>query len=379
MRERGVLVALGLVLLAGVAALIVGIVSCQGGDGAEGSTVVTGPTPGDRSPFVAVLLPETSSPRWVTQDRPVLEQTLSDAGMEHSIDNAGGDSERQQEQAREALARATVLLVAPVDAVTGTAIVAAARAEGVPVIEYDRVSTGEPGPDYFVGYDNEAVGRMLGEGLVRCLGDRGLVNARVAELDGPPTDGAAQVLKEGYDAVLEPRFAEKSFVKVAEEAVPAWDSLLAAGVLDDVLDRIGPALDGVLTPSDELAAGAIEALAGRRLNGIPVTGAGATLEAVQRVLAGDQCLTVYRPVAPEASDAAFLAAQVARGDVPDLQTSVLVGSRRIPAVVHQAVPITNDIQLIQDTVVHDRFLTWEQICTARYEQFCPPPSQRGSG
>jgi ABC-type xylose transport system substrate-binding protein len=109
---------------------------------------------------------------------------------------------------------------------------------------------------------------------------------------------------------------------------------------------------------------------------VSVTGGGATVESIQRILVGRKCMTVYQPVGPEADAAALFAAAIGRGVVPDPQSSVLVGRRRLAAVVSEPVEITNDAQLINDTVIRGGAMTWDQICTPAYERFCPPPSQR---
>jgi D-xylose transport system substrate-binding protein len=132
----------------------------------------------------------------------------------------------------------------------------------------------------------------------------------------------------------------------------------------------------VLATSDELAAGVTAELASRKLTDVSVTGGGATVGGIQRILAGRQCMTVYEPVAPEARAAALFAAAIGRGVVPDLQGSVLIGQHRLPAIVSDPVEITNDVQLLNDTVIRDGAMTWEQVCTPAYERFCPPPSQR---
>lgn len=54
-------------------------------------------------------------------------------------------------------------------------------------------------------------------------------------------------------------------------------------------------------------------------------------------------------------------------------------ARRLAAVVSQPMEITNDAQLINDTVIRDGAMTWDQICTPAYERFCPPPSERQGG
>ena len=156
---------------------------------------------------------------------------------------------------------------------------------------------------------------------------------------------------------------------------PAWTAQSARTELGGLLDGSRD-VDGVLATSDDVAAGAIAEHTSRGLTGVSVTGGGPTVDGIQRILAGRQCMTVYQPVGPDADGAALFAAAIGRGVVPDLQSSVLVGRRRLAAVVSEPVEITNDAQLINDTVIRGGAMTWDQICTPAYERFYPPPSQR---
>jgi len=136
-----------------------------------------------------VILPDAaSSARWETADRPFLEQAFTAAGVEYDIQNANGDKAKFQTIADGMLASGCgVMAVVNLDSETGSAVIAKATAAGVPVIDYDRLTLGG-GAQYYVSFDNVAVGTAIGEGLIKCLGDAGVTEGPVALLNGSPTD-----------------------------------------------------------------------------------------------------------------------------------------------------------------------------------------------
>ena len=116
-----------------------------------------------------------------------------------------------------------MLLIVNLDSGTGKAVIDKAKAQGVGVIDYDRLTL-NGGASYYVSFDNEAVGKLQGEGLVKCLTDMGAKNPVVAELNGSPTDNNATLFKNGYDSVLKPKYDSKDFTKGPDQSVPEWNN-----------------------------------------------------------------------------------------------------------------------------------------------------------
>src|SRR3954449_3127017 len=168
---------------------------------------------------VAVLLPDSkSSVRWKTVDRPFLKAAFDKAGVEATIQNAEGDKSAQQQQAEQAITNgAKVLLLVNLDSGSGAAIAANAKSQGVKVIDYDRLTLNGDS-DYYVSFDNTQVGKLQGQGLVKCLGKTN--GQPVAELNGSPTDNNATLFKQGYDSVLKPLYSANKLKKVADQSVP---------------------------------------------------------------------------------------------------------------------------------------------------------------
>jgi D-xylose transport system substrate-binding protein len=319
---------------------------------------------------IAVLLPDSaSSARWEADDRRFFEQAFEAAGVEYTIVNAEGDATTQQTQAEQAITNgAKVILLVNLDSGSGAAIIAQAREAGVNVIDYDRLTIEGPGADFYVSFDNEAVGRLQGEGLVQACT---VPNARVAVLNGSPTDNNATLFANGYNSVITPKFDAGEWTLVDDQSVPDWDNQQALVIFEQMLTAAGGEIDCAIAANDGLAGAVIAALANQGLDPIPVTGQDATVGGVQNVLAGRQSMTVYKAIKAEAEAAAALAIALLRGeDTSALATgSVNNGTNDIPAVLLVPVSVTKDN--VAETVIADGFRTWEEICVGEFEQYCP--------
>jgi D-xylose transport system substrate-binding protein len=317
---------------------------------------------------VAVLLPDSkSSVRWETQDRKYLGEAFKAAGVDATIVNAEGDPQTQVTQAEQAITNgATVLLLVDLDPGSGSAIIKNAQSKGVKVIDYDRLTLGG-NADYYVSFDNTKVGQLQGEGLVKCL--EGKTKPVVAELNGSPTDNNATLFANGYNSVLDPKYKDGTFVKGPNQSVPDWDNQKALTIYEQMLQSTNNKIDGVLAANDGLANSVISAQKARKLPAIPVTGQDATAQGIQNILAGDQCMTVYKAVKAEADAASKLAIALAKGQTPTEATAETDNKgKKTPSVLLTPVSVTKDN--INDTVIKDGFLTKNEICSGKYAQAC---------
>ena len=320
---------------------------------------------------VAVLLPDSkSSVRWETADRPLLDAAFKQAGVPVTIQNAEGDKSTQQQQAEQAITNgAKVLLLVNLDSGSGAAIQANAKSQGVKVIDYDRLTL-KGSADYYVSFDNEAVGKLQGEGLVEGLEKAGKEKPAVAVLNGSPTDNNATLFANGYNSVLEPKFEDGSFTKVDDQSVPDWDNQKALTIFEQMLQKSSNEVDGVLAANDGLANAVISALKQRKLDQIPVTGQDATLEGVQNILAGDQYMTVYKAIKAEADAAAKLATALAKGEEPPaglVNGETQDEGRAVKSVLLEPEKITKENV---SKVIEDDFLKREDVCAGEFEAMC---------
>jgi D-xylose transport system substrate-binding protein len=353
-------------------ALAFGAAAC--GSDNNSSTSTSGgasTTGGGKAQKVGVLLPDTkSSVRWESFDRPLLQQAFKAAGVPVTIDNAQGDKSTQQQQAEQQITNgAKVLLLVNLDSGSGAAIQANAKSRGVKVIDYDRLTL-KGSATYYVSFNNVEVGKLQGKGLVNCLDKAGVSTPNIAQLNGSPTDNNATLFKQGAVSVLNPLYQSGKAKKVADQAVPDWDNQQALTIFEQMLQKTNNKIDGVLAANDGLANSAISALKARKLKQIPVTGQDATPEGIQNILAGDQCMTVYKAVKKEADAASKLAIALAKGAQPPAglvngKTNDTV--RDVPSVLLTPEAITKDnVKVVFD----DGFLKKSDVCTGKFASLC---------
>jgi D-xylose transport system substrate-binding protein len=346
------------------------LAACGGDDPGTGASAAAG---GQLDGKIAVLLPDTaSSDRWEKADRRFFEEAFKAAGLstdDYVISNAQGDPATQRTQAEQAVTEgAKTILLVNLDSGSGNAIIDTAKAQGVTVIDYDRL-TEEGDADYYVSGDAEEAGRLQGQGLVDCLGETAGTPG-IAILDGAPTDSFATFLSRGYMSVLQPKFTSGDYEKVAEQAVPQWDGQKALTIFEQMLQASDNKIDGLLAANDTLANAGISALKARQLDMIPMTGLDATAQALQHLLAGEQCMTVYFSIKDQATLAAKLAVQVARGEEPTGVTGNTDNGRKpVPTILLEPQTVTKDN--IAETVIADEFVSWDEVCVGEYAQYCP--------
>jgi D-xylose transport system substrate-binding protein len=355
----------GIIALAAAGLLAVtGLTACGGDDGDSGGT-------SSKKPKIGVILPDSkSSARWETADRKYLEAAFKAAGVEYDIQNAQNDKNAFQTIADQMLTSGVnVLMIVNLDSGTGKAVLDKAQKQGVATIDYDRLTLGGSA-SYYVSFDNVAVGKLQGEGLVKCLTAGGKQKPVVAYLNGSPTDNNATLFKQGYDGVIGPKFASNEYVKGPQSDVPDWDNAQAGTLFEQMMTSTGGKIDGVLAANDGLGNAAISILKKNNLNGkVPVTGQDATVQGLQNILAGDQCMTVYKAVKQEADAAAELAIALAKGERKDTGKTIKdpEGNRDVPSVLLEPVAITKENV---KTVVDDGFVTKAELCTGAFAAMC---------
>ena len=354
-------------MVAAMAALTLILAACGGNDdnGGGGSTGAGG---GGKTPNIGVILPDTkSSARWETADKKYLEDAFKAAGVKYTIQNAQGDKTQFQTIADQMITGgANVLMIVNLDSGTGKAVLDKAKSQGVATIDYDRLTL-NGGAQYYVSFNNVAVGTLQGEGLAKCLEGKGKKSGNIVYLNGSPTDNNATLFKQGYDGVLS-KMAQ--YKKVADQSVPEWDNQKAGTIFEQMYTQQKGKIDGVLAANDGLGNAAIAILKKNSANGeIPVTGQDATVQGLQNILAGDQCMTVYKAVKQEADAAAKLAVGLAKGEqqtAPDTIKDPESG-KDVPSVLLQPVAIT--IDNVND-VVADGYIKKSELCSGSYAAKC---------
>src|SRR3954464_13177503 len=303
---------------------------------------------------VALLLPESKTARYESQDRPLFTAKLKaicpDCQLIYS--NADQDAAKQQQQAEAALTQgANVLVLDPVDAASAAAIVTRASQSKVPVLSYDRLIQ-KADVDAYISFDNEQVGKLQANSLVDKLKKDGKTG-KIVMSNGAPTDSNAALFKKGAHSVI-----DGSGLKVGKEYdTPDWSPDKAQSEMEQAITALGKnGFVGVYAANDGTAGGAVAAMKSNGVDPtkIPLTGQDAELAGIQRIVAGEQYMTVYKALKAEAEKAAEFAVAIAKGEKPsgaDAQTDN--GSKKVASVLLTPVAVTKDN--INDTVVKDKF------------------------
>jgi D-xylose transport system substrate-binding protein len=349
--------------LSALVVLALGLAACGTSSSSGGGTTTTS------SKKIALLLPETKTARYESKDRPLFEAKVKALCSDCSIiySNANQDASTQQSQAEAALTNgAKVLVLDAVDGTAAAAIANKAKQSNVPVVSYDRLILNTPNVNFYISFDNQAVGKLQGTSLLQALGSK--ANPSVVMINGAPTDNNAKLFKQGAHSVLDGK------VTVAKEYdTPDWSPDQAQNEMTQALTALANKVDGVYAANDGTGGGAIAAMKSAGLKPLPpVTGQDAELAAIQRILIGEQYMTVYKAIAPEAEGAAVLAVDLVNGTaVPSSMTNgktVNNGTKDVPSVLLTPVAVTKDT--VKTTVVADKFWTATDICTAQYASAC---------
>ncbi len=338
--------------------------ACGGDDSSSNSGSDSG-SGGDAVGKVGVILPDTeSSVRWESADRPALEAAFDEAGVEYDIQNAEGDAKRMTQIADTMIGNGvTVLAIVNLDSESGAAIQEKAASQGVATIDYDRLTLGGSA-EYYVSFDNTVVGELQGQGLADCLGDK---KANIVYLNGSPTDNNATLFAEGAHSVLD---GMSNYTVVGEQAVPDWDNEQAATIFQQLFTAADGKVDGVLAANDGLGGAAISILEGAGQDGeVPVTGQDATVEGLQNVLAGTQCMTVYKSATQEAGALADVAIALANGEDAEATGTTVDSSddSEVPSILLEPQAITKDN--VGD-VIDDGGQKAADVCTGKFEAMC---------
>jgi D-xylose transport system substrate-binding protein len=349
-----------------------GLVACGGDDDDDDGG-------GGGGGKVALLLPEVKTTRYEAHDHPEFESNLKrhcpDCELIYS--NANEEVSTQQSQVEAALTEGIdVLVLDPVDSASAASMVNLAKQQDVPVISYDRLILDTDGVDYYVSFDNVSVGELQGEALVKKLADDGNPTGPIIKIKGDPADNNAKLFNEGAQS----KFDEAGVEIAKEYDTPGWDPDQAQREMEQAITAVGNnGFTGVYAMNDGTAGGSIAAMKGAGIDPAtkPTTGQDAELEAIQRIVAGEQFMTVYKGTSEETDATAQLAAALAQGEDPPeglITGEEDNGAKMVPSVI--LTPVAATIDNLQDTVLKDNgdlgppYQTVQDVCTPQYAQAC---------
>jgi D-xylose transport system substrate-binding protein len=375
--KRSLFVVCALVAIAAVVAGCGGGSSSSSSSTSEEEPAETGGGGGSEggSYKIALLLPENETPRYESDDRPDFEKAIEEKCPECEVSyfNAGGDVEKQQSQGEAALTQeANVIVLDPQDSKSAAAIVEKAHLEEVPVVSYDRLTENSEVSAY-VSFNNKKVGELQAETLSKKLKEDGSPKGPIIMINGDPADPNAALFKEGAHVGF-----EKAGVEIAKESdTPEWSAENAQKEAQQAITALGNnGFAAIYAANDETGGGAIAAMKGAGINPEekPVTGQDATVAGLQRILKGEQFMTVYKEIEPEANIAAELALALAAGEeVPKELEGITAeevnnGKTEVPSILLKPIAVTKEN--VKSTVVADGFVETSELCEGVYAAAC---------
>jgi D-xylose transport system substrate-binding protein len=327
---------------------------------------------------IAAILPDTtSSTRYVEFDAPDIKKAAEAAGLSSSdiiVQNAlGSDSTFVTDAQSDITNGATVLLIDPEDSGTGLTVTRYAKAHGVAVIDYDRLTLGSPPGTKYVSFNNVRVGQLIGSGFVSCVQAWHVAHPNVVVMHGDVTDNNATLFATGYYSVLDPLFRSGKY-KLVTKTAGTWMPPQALTEFEGAFTAHSN-INSAVIPNDETGAPIISYLQshGVKPKTFPTTGQDATLTGLQNVLAGYQCGTVYKPIYLEAQSAVAVAMYLRAGKAAP---SGLLNGVTTDPTTHASVPssLLTPIWVtpanMNSTIVKDSFVPTAQLCAGKYAADC---------
>jgi D-xylose transport system substrate-binding protein len=318
-----------------------------------------------QSGTVAFLMPDQGSTRYEEHDWPGFQAELARLcpDCQAIYQNANADVALQQQQFNSVLTQgAQVVVLDPVDSAAAASLVRLAQSQGVKVIAYDRPIPDVPA-DYYVSFDNEAIGKAIAESLVQHLEASGVSadSGGVLQINGSPTDAAAGLIKAGIHAGLE----SGPYKTLAEYDTPDWFPANAQEWTSGQISRFGDQIVGIVAANDGTGGGAIAALKAAGVDPQPpVTGNDATIAALQLIIAGDQHNTISKPSEIVGAAAANVAATFLKGETPEAKTTLYDTPSEL------FVPVVVTRENLKAEIIDKGIQTAAEICTGRYAEGC---------
>ncbi len=308
-----------------------------------------------KNPKIGFSIDDLRVERWA-RDRDFFTAAAEKLGAKVFVQSADASEARQISQIENLISRGVdVIVIVPFNATVLTNTIKEAKKAGIKVLSYDRLILNAD-VDAYISFDNEKVGEMQAEGVVKAQ-----PKGNYYLLGGSPTDNNAKMLREGQMKVLKPYIDKGDIKVVGQQWVKDWNPTEALSIVENALTANNNKIDAIVASNDGTAGGAIQALAAQKLAGkVPVSGQDADLAAIKRVIAGTQTMTVYKPLKLIATEAATLSVQLARNEKPNYNSQYDNGFKKVDTILLKPTPLTKaNVNLVVD----DGFYTAAQIGT----------------
>ncbi|RRY06826.1 ABC transporter substrate-binding protein [Brucella anthropi] len=314
---------------------------------------------------VGFLMPDQASTRYEERDYPGFAAEMKKICESCKVLylNADGDASKQQQQFNSVISQgAKVIVLDAVDTAAAASLVKLAQSQDIKVIAYDRPIP-DATSDFYVSFDNEAIGKSIAESLVKHLKDKGVAGDKggVLQINGSPTDAAAGLIKNGIHAGLK----DSGYKTLAEYDTPEWAPSKAQQWASGQITRFNDQIVGVVAANDGTAGGAIAAMKAAGIDPLPpVTGNDATIAALQLIISGDQYNTINKPSEIVAAEAARVAGQLLNGETPKAEATLYNTPSKL------FVPVVVTAENLKAEIIDKNIVSAETLCVDRYAEGC---------
>ena len=299
---------------------------------------------------IGVSLPQKTSENWVLAEGLFTDQ-LKAAGFDPIVQFANGGAPEQQNQVAAMIEQGVKVLV--IGAVDGSQLgsqLEAAKAAGIPVIAYDRLLTNTEAVDMYMAYDNFQVGVLQGTALLEGLEKSGKPSPWNIELiSGSPDDANSKPFFEGGMSILQPKIDDGTLkvpsgqVTQQQTATAGWEGKEAQDRMDAILSanyQGDVALDGILSPNDNLARSALTAVKSNPV----ITGQDSEVESVKLVHEGVQYSTIDKDTKTFVTKVVEYLGKIQKGEPVEVNDTESYdnGKKVVPSFLLTPVIVTKD-------------------------------------
>ncbi|TKI05107.1 D-xylose ABC transporter substrate-binding protein [Martelella alba] len=305
--------------------------------------------PGFAKPIkIGMAVDDLRLERW-QKDRDIFVDKAKSLGAEVFVQSSNGNEQTQMSQIENMIDRGVnVLVIIPYNGNVLSNVIAEAKQAGIKVLAYDRMIN-NANVDFYISFDNEKVGELQAQSIVKRVPE-----GRYFLMGGSPVDSNAKLFRAGQMKVLQPLIDSGKIKIVGDQWVDGWLPENALKIMENALTANNNKIDAVVASNDATAGGAIQALAAQGLAGkVAISGQDADLAGIKRIMQGTQTMTVYKPIKQEATDAALIAVELAKGEKPKSNATLNNGLRDVPSYL--LTPISVDKSNIDSTVIADGF------------------------
>ena len=324
--------------------------------------------------MVGISLPTESLMRW-ERDGGYLAESLVELGYKVDIEFANNDVSTQVSQIQNLISLGCkVIIVAAIDPQSLTTVLSDAKDAGIAVIAYDRMIMDSTAVDYYVTFDNYAVGTLQAEYIVAALGLDKATGDKVYNIEltaGDPGDNNAAMFYAGAYDVLAP-YIDSGVVQIPsgqitfrDVATGSWSTQNAQSRAENIITTYysdGTQIDAWLCSNDSTALGVELALEAYYTGTYPcITGQDCDIACVKNIISGKQAMSVFKDTRTLVDATVKMTAQIINGDDVEVNDTTTYdnGTKIVPTYL--CAPIFVDASNYKEILIDSGYYTRDQL------------------